>query len=153
MSWLRSSPLRTSFSKQRSRDSPPKDADPSACYDSFCKHSQQIYEIILHSLPPKGIPSQDDVLGVVNHVDQMVTLLILELRDSNSHNYYQQANTATHSPCLEYLLSENLLVKLYDWSIHTGRTFSPQKEFFVSAMVNKIFIMVKDVLRLQSCST
>lgn len=50
MSWLRSSPLRTSFSKQRSRDSPPKDADPSACYDSFCKHSQQIYEIILHSL-------------------------------------------------------------------------------------------------------
>ncbi|XP_012528772.3 UPF0518 protein AAEL005291 isoform X2 [Monomorium pharaonis] len=121
MSWLRSSPLRTSFSKQRSRDSPPKDADPSACYDSFCKHSQQIYEIILHSLPPKGIPSQDDVLGVVNHVDQMVTLLVLELRDTNSHNHYQQSNTATHSPCLEYLLSENLLVKLYDWSIHTGR--------------------------------
>ncbi|KYN07239.1 hypothetical protein ALC62_01797 [Cyphomyrmex costatus] len=121
MSWLRSNPLRTSFSKQRSRDSPPKDADPSACYDSFCKHSQQIYEIILHSLPPKGIPTQDDVLGVVNHIDQMVTLLILELRDSNSHNHYQQGNTATHSPCLEYLLSENLLVKLYDWSIHTGR--------------------------------
>jgi len=71
--------------------------------------------------PPKGIPSQDDVLGVVNHIDQMVTLLILELRDSNSHNHYQQGNTATHSPCLEYLLSENLLVKLYDWSIHTGR--------------------------------
>jgi len=54
----------------------------------------------------------------------MVTLLILELRDSNSHNYYQQGNTATHSPCLEYLLSENLLVKLYDWSIHTGRYIS-----------------------------
>lgn len=69
--------------------------------------------------PPKGIPNQDDVLGVVNHIDQMVTLLILELRDSNNH--YQQGNTATHSPCLEYLLSENLLVKLYDWSIHTGR--------------------------------
>ncbi|XP_039302045.1 UPF0518 protein CPIJ015043 isoform X3 [Solenopsis invicta] len=143
MSWLRSSPLRTSFSKQRSRDSPPKDADPSACYDSFCKHSQQIYEIILDSLggvssagedagevtkrtrrgwlPPKGIPSQDDVLGVVNHIDQMVTLLILELRDINLHDHYQHGNTATHSPCLEYLLSENLLVKLYDWSIHTGR--------------------------------
>ncbi|XP_011860884.1 PREDICTED: UPF0518 protein AAEL005291-like isoform X2 [Vollenhovia emeryi] len=119
MSWLPSNPLRPK--KQRSRDSPPKDADPSACYDSFCKHSQQIYEIILHSLPPKGIPSHDDVLGVVNHVDQMVTLLMLELRDSNSHNHYQQDNTATHSPCLEYLLSENLLVKLYDWSIYTGR--------------------------------
>ncbi|GAB1859031.1 UPF0518 protein CG3558 [Camponotus japonicus] len=121
MSWLRNSPLRTSFSKQRSRNSPPKDADPSACYDSFCKHWQQTYEIILHSLPLKGIPSQDDVLGVVNHIDQMVTLLMLELRDSNLHNHYQQSNTATHSPCLEYLLSENLLVKLYDWSVHTGR--------------------------------
>lgn len=121
MSWLRNSPLRTSFSKQRSRNSPPKDADPSACYDSFCKHWQQTYEIILHSLPLKGVPSQDDVLGVVNHIDQMVTLLMLELRDSNLHNHYQQSNNATHSPCLEYLLSENLLVKLYDWSIHTGR--------------------------------
>nr|XP_012233119.1 PREDICTED: UPF0518 protein CPIJ015043-like isoform X2 [Linepithema humile] len=113
MSWLRTNP---GFSKQRSRDSPPKDADPSACYDSFCKHWQQTYEIILHSSSSKG-PSQDDVLGVVNHIDQMVTLLMLELR--NPHN--QQSNTATHSPCLEYLLSENLLLKLYNWSKLTGR--------------------------------
>ncbi|XP_011339039.1 UPF0518 protein AAEL005291 isoform X3 [Ooceraea biroi] len=118
MSWL---PLGTSFSKPRSRDSPPKDADPSACYDSFCIHWQQTYEIILHSLSPKQVPNQDDVLGVVNHIDQMVTLLMLELRDPNSHNQYRQSNTATHSPCLEYLLSENLLVKLYNWSTHTGR--------------------------------
>ncbi|XP_076294219.1 FHIP family protein AGAP011705 isoform X2 [Lasioglossum baleicum] len=121
MSWLRNSPLRTSFSKQRSRDSPPKDADPSACYDSFCKHWQQAYEIILHTSPPKGIPNQDDVLGVVNYIDHMVTLLILELRDSRTFNNFRQSTTATHSPCLEYLLSENLLVKLYDWSVHTGR--------------------------------
>ncbi|XP_043251174.1 FHIP family protein AAEL005291 isoform X1 [Colletes gigas] len=121
MSWLRSSPLRTSFSKQRSRDSPPKDADPSACYDSFCKHWQQAHEIILHTSPLKGVPNQDDVLGVVNHIDHMITLLVLELRDSYSHTNYRQSTTATHSPCLEYLLSENLLVKLYDWSIHTGR--------------------------------
>lgn len=46
MSWLRSSPLRASFGKQQSRDSPPKDADPTACYDSFCKHWQQTHEII-----------------------------------------------------------------------------------------------------------
>ncbi|XP_033201602.1 UPF0518 protein AAEL005291-like isoform X2 [Bombus vosnesenskii] len=121
MSWLRSSPLRTSFTKQRSRDSPPKDADPSACYDSFCKHWQQAYEIILRTSPPKGICNQDDVLGVVNHVDQMVTLLVLELRDFNFYNNYRQSTTATHSPCLEHLLSENLLVKLYDWNKHSGR--------------------------------
>ncbi|XP_015173934.1 PREDICTED: UPF0518 protein AAEL005291-like isoform X3 [Polistes dominula] len=121
MSWLRNSPLRTSFTKQRSRDSPPKDADPSACYDSFCKHWQQTYDIILHTIPPKGIPSQDDVLGVVNHIDQMVTLLVLELRESTSSKHYRQNSSATHSPCLEYLLSENLLVKLYEWSVHTGK--------------------------------
>ncbi|KAK9304464.1 hypothetical protein QLX08_004227 [Tetragonisca angustula] len=121
MSWLRSSPLRTSFSKQRSRDSPPKDADPSACYDSFCKHWQQAYEIILRTSPPKGICNQDDVLGVVNHIDQMITLLVLELRDFNFYNNYRQSTTATHSPCLEYLLSENLLVKLYDWNKYSGR--------------------------------
>ncbi|XP_078039941.1 FHIP family protein AGAP011705 isoform X2 [Augochlora pura] len=121
MSWLRNSPLRNSFSKQRSRDSPPKDADPSACYDSFCKHWQQAYEIILYTSPPKGTLTQDDVLGVVNHIDHMITLLILELRDSRTFNNYRQSPAATHSPCLEYLLSENLLVKLYDWSIYTGR--------------------------------
>lgn len=79
------------------------------------------FNILMFVQPPKGIPNQDDVLGVVNHIDQMVTLLILELRDSRTYNNYRQSTTATHSPCLEYLLSENLLVKLYDWSIHTGR--------------------------------
>ncbi|XP_012279879.1 UPF0518 protein AAEL005291 isoform X2 [Orussus abietinus] len=121
MSWLRSSPLRTSFSKQRSRDSPPKDADPTACYDSFRKHWQQTYDIITNTQPPVGIPNQDDVLGVVNHIDQMVTLLLLELRNSNTQNRYRRTSTPTHSPCLEHLLSENLLDKLYDWSVHTGR--------------------------------
>lgn len=54
----------------------------------------------------------------------MVTLLMLELQDSKSHNHYRQSNTATHSPCLEYLLSESLLVRLYEWSVHTGRYIS-----------------------------
>ncbi|KAJ8676253.1 hypothetical protein QAD02_012039 [Eretmocerus hayati] len=133
MSWLRSSPLRSSFTKQRSRDSPPKDADPVACYDSFRKHWQQSHDIICHSLPPKGVPSHDDVLGVVNHVDQMITLLLLELRDYSIQQRHQNqrlqqrdmlsaAQLNTHcSPCLEHLLSENLLEKLHEWSTHTGR--------------------------------
>ncbi|XP_014216802.1 UPF0518 protein AGAP011705 isoform X2 [Copidosoma floridanum] len=133
MSWLRSSPLRSSFSKQRSRDSPPKDADPVACYDSFRKHWQQSYDIICQSLPPKSIPSHDDVLGVVNHVDHMMTLLLLELRDYSLQQRHQNlrlqqrdivsaAQINTHcSPCLEHLLSENLLEKLHEWSTHTGR--------------------------------
>ncbi|XP_043462935.1 FHIP family protein GK23746 isoform X2 [Leptopilina heterotoma] len=120
MSWLRGSPLGTNFGKQRSRDSPPKDADPTACYDSFKKHWQQSYEIISSTQPPKGFPKQDDVLGVVNHVDQMVTLLLLELRNSTVPNHRNTASP-THSPCLEYLLSENLLDKLFDWSLYTGK--------------------------------
>lgn len=49
MSWLRSSPLRQSFnrnSRSRSSDETTFECDPRACYDSFCKHWQQIYEII-----------------------------------------------------------------------------------------------------------
>ncbi|XP_051159475.1 FHIP family protein GK23746 isoform X2 [Leptopilina boulardi] len=120
MSWLRGNSLGTNFGKQRSRDSPPKDADPTACYDSFKKHWQQSYEIISSTQPPKGLPKQDDVLGVVNHVDQMVTLLLLELRNSTLPNHRNTASP-THSPCLEYLLSENLLDKLFDWSLYTGK--------------------------------
>lgn len=55
------------------------DCDPRACYDSFCKHWQQAYEIIQHSAPP----SHDDVLGVVSHLDYMVTLLLVELHHCN----------------------------------------------------------------------
>ncbi|XP_043267925.1 FHIP family protein CG3558 isoform X2 [Venturia canescens] len=120
MSWLRSSPLRASFSKQHARDSPPKDADPTACYDSFCKHWQQTHEIIRKTRPPRSGPTHDEILGVVNHVDQMVTLLLLELR--NTASAQQRKNpTPTHSPCLEYLLSENLLDALFELSTNAGR--------------------------------
>lgn len=92
--------------------------------------------------PPKGVPSQDDVLGVVNHIDQMVTLLSLELRDHNLHNY-QQTNTATHSPCLEHLLSENLLVKLYSWSVHTGRYIITLEYLFMLYVNLKHCVIIK----------
>lgn len=51
MSWLsRTSPLRQSFSRSNGNtstlDSTANDCDPKACYDSFCKHWQQVYEII-----------------------------------------------------------------------------------------------------------
>ncbi|XP_044019833.1 FHIP family protein AAEL005291 isoform X2 [Aphidius gifuensis] len=121
MSWLRSSPLRNSFGKQWSRDSPPKDADPSACYDSFCKHWQQTYEIIKQI--NNAVPIHDDILAVVNHIDQMVTLLLLEFRNTIGCSHQQNLTTTapSHSPCLEYLLSENLLDILYEWSKNAGR--------------------------------
>uniref|UniRef100_A0A182VCD7 FHF complex subunit HOOK-interacting protein C-terminal domain-containing protein n=1 Tax=Anopheles merus TaxID=30066 RepID=A0A182VCD7_ANOME len=145
MSWLRSSPLRQSFSKSgnnsnnngsgsandRSRSGAgggglssvirPFDAtecDPKACYDSFCIHWQQAYEIIQRSENYRS-QSHDDVLGVVTHLDHMVTLLLVELHHCNKLSLPGQPTPP--APCLEHLLSENLLDKLYEWGIKTGR--------------------------------
>lgn len=46
MSWIKNSSLGTSFGKLRSANSPSKECDPSACYDSFRKHWQQTNDII-----------------------------------------------------------------------------------------------------------
>ncbi|XP_057340427.1 FHIP family protein GJ17503 isoform X1 [Microplitis mediator] len=120
MSWLRNSPLRNSLNKQWSRDSPPKDADPGACYDSFCKHWQQTNEIIKQTRSSTNSPVYDDIVAVINHIDQMITLLLVEFR-SNFNFKNQQLSASSHSPCLEYLLSENLLEIVYDWSLNVGR--------------------------------
>ncbi|XP_030384741.1 UPF0518 protein CG3558 isoform X2 [Scaptodrosophila lebanonensis] len=151
MSWLRTSPLRQSLTRsggggiltthsslgaagstgggssssgalrQRPIDAA-TDCDPRACYDSFCKHWQQAYEIIQHAAPPERPPTHDDVLGVVSHLDYMVTLLLVELHHCNKVSLpATDGSTAPPAPCLEFLLSENLLDKLYEWSCATGR--------------------------------
>ncbi|KAJ8711841.1 hypothetical protein PYW08_008795 [Mythimna loreyi] len=111
MSWLRSTSL--SFARQLSRSLDPRhDYEPQACYSSFCKHWQQAHDIILKSQPNH---LHDDVLGVVNHLEQLATLLVLEAKA-------REINTATSpAACLEYLLSENLLDKLYEWAVCTGK--------------------------------
>ncbi|XP_055588972.1 FHIP family protein AAEL005291 isoform X2 [Uranotaenia lowii] len=135
MSWLRSSPLRQSFSKSSSgasgsgsgrggnngstlRAFDASECDPKACYDSFCIHWQQAYEIIQRSENARG-QAHDDVLGVVTHLDHMVTLLLVELHHCNKVSL--PGAPAPSAPCLEHLLSENLLDKLYEWGIKTGR--------------------------------
>jgi len=71
----------------------------------------------LYLQPPKGYPMNDDVLGVVNHVKKMSTLLEVELHKSP----FSTAPNGTPTPCMEHLLSETILHKLYEWSQHTGR--------------------------------
>lgn len=111
MSWLRTTSL--SLARQLSRSLDPRhDYEPQACYNSFCKHWQQAHEIILKSQPQH---LHDDVLSVVNHLEQLGTLLVLEARA-------REINTATSpAACLEYLLSENLLDKLFEWGVCTGK--------------------------------
>ncbi|XP_058833602.1 FHIP family protein AAEL005291-like isoform X1 [Topomyia yanbarensis] len=135
MSWLRSSPLRQSFTKSvgnagsgsgRSGSSTngtmrafdASECDPKACYDSFCIHWQQAYEIIQRSENNRGHP-HDDVLGVVTHLEHMATLLLVELHHCNKVSL--PGAPVPSAPCLEHLLSENLLDKLYEWGIKTGR--------------------------------
>ncbi|KAM3962112.1 LOW QUALITY PROTEIN: FHIP family protein GH13096 [Aphomia sociella] len=110
MSWLRNT---SSFARQLSRSLDPRhDYEPQACYNSFCKHWQQAHDIILKSQPQH---LHDDVLGVVNHLEQLATLLVLEARA-------REINTRTsQAACLEHLLSENLLDKLYEWAVCTGK--------------------------------
>ncbi|XP_075158752.1 FHIP family protein GJ17503 isoform X2 [Haematobia irritans] len=138
MSWLRTSPLRQSLTRNGSgsgnsiasgqsstalRQRPidtATDCDPRACYDSFCKHWQQAYDIIQKSDGPNKPPTHDDVLAVVSHLDFMVTLLLVELHHCNKITLPDVSN-APAAPCLEYLLSENLLDKLYEWGCATGR--------------------------------
>lgn len=111
MSWLRNTSL--SLARQLSRSLDPRhDYEPQACFNSFCKHWQQAHDIILKSQPQH---LHDDVLGVVNHLEQLATLLVLEARAREINTRISQAT------CLEHLLSENLLDKLYEWAICTGK--------------------------------
>ncbi|XP_055696026.1 FHIP family protein GK23746 isoform X2 [Lutzomyia longipalpis] len=134
MSWLRSSPLRQSFSNSSSRSGNMKlenatELDPGACYDSFCKHWQQANDVILRS-ESSSIPSHDDILSVVNHLDQMVTLLLVEQLHCNKVSLpnppqalsgHQLPQSQPPAPCLEFMLSKNILNKLFEWGKSTGR--------------------------------
>ncbi|XP_041983152.1 FHIP family protein CG3558 isoform X2 [Aricia agestis] len=111
MSWLKNTSQL--LARQLTNTLDPKHSyEPQACYSSFCKHWQQANDIIQKSQPQH---LHDDVLGVVNHLEQLTTLLELEARAREINRMTSPAS------CLEYLLSENLLDKLYEWSICTGK--------------------------------
>lgn len=66
---------------------------------------------------------------MVNHLEQMVTLLFYELKSRHanlaleiiSSNVSTTNGGASCTPCLEYLLLENLLDKVYEWGLRTGK--------------------------------
>lgn len=70
------------------------------------------------------MPSHDDVSVVINHLDYLITLLLLEIRQISGDDETKDTTDSTintNGRCLEQLLSENLLDKLYEWGSHTGR--------------------------------
>lgn len=77
------------------------------------------YLIITFCFTQNRQTQHDDVLAVVNHLDQMVTLLLVELHNSNKMTLPNGQQPS--APCLEFMLSENLLDRLFEWSLSTGR--------------------------------
>lgn len=115
MDWLRNNSFR-SLTRQppRSLLNTTAECDRTACYDSFKEHWSQAFKIIQRS---QQLPTHDDVLGVVNYLEQMVTLLLLDTKEVDQITI----PVSNSSRCLEHLISENILDKLFEWGIRTGK--------------------------------
>ncbi|KAK8735967.1 hypothetical protein OTU49_005143 [Cherax quadricarinatus] len=87
-SWLRDSPLRMSLGRRRA-PSPLHDVDPAAAFQSFIKHWQQTCDII-NRTKLRGQVFADDVTAVINHLAQMVTLLLVDLKQIMAHGARNQ---------------------------------------------------------------
>lgn len=115
MDWLRNSSLLGAAGRSapntRALFATDEEWDPQACYDSFVQHWQQALKIIKRN---QLLPSQDDVLSVVNHMEQMSALLQYDIKKLD---HIQM----TPSKSMEYMLQENVLDKLYEWGIKTGK--------------------------------
>ncbi|RZB39943.1 UPF0518 domain containing protein -like [Asbolus verrucosus] len=91
-----------------------EECDPQACYDSFKEHWHQALKIINRT---QQLPSHDDVLGVVNHLEQMVTLLLYDVKKIDQ----LRVPISSSSQCLDYMLNENILDKLFEWGVRAGK--------------------------------
>ncbi|XP_025833701.1 UPF0518 protein AGAP011705-like [Agrilus planipennis] len=114
MEWLRNNSFISVNRQSRNILNTNEECDPGACYDSFKEHWLQTYKIIQRS---QQLPSQDDVLSVVNHLEQMVTLLVYDVKKAD-----MVANlNISDSKCLNYLLDSRILEQLFEWGIRTGK--------------------------------
>jgi hypothetical protein len=94
-------------------DSVREEIDGSAALDSFKTHWSQAYECMNRKVLNEI--TVDDITSVVNHIDQMVTLLVQE---NNHFNDFQ--SPIMMSPLLDYLFIESVLDKLFNWSEMSG---------------------------------
>jgi hypothetical protein len=97
-----------------------EEVDRSAALDSFKTHWSQAFECMNRKVLNEI--TVDDITGVVNHIDQMVTLLVQE---NNYMNDFEMNSSAKQSPImmsplLDYLFIESVLDKLFHWSQMSG---------------------------------
>uniref|UniRef100_A0A8D8YKT3 UPF0518 protein GK23746 n=1 Tax=Cacopsylla melanoneura TaxID=428564 RepID=A0A8D8YKT3_9HEMI len=110
MSWLRNGTLSSNSYNPGPRSSLAckEYHDPIACYESFKKHWQQVMEVFLKFKDGSGDIKQEDVVIIVNHLDQIISLLI---------NFADKQ-------CLEYLLKEKILDQLCHLSLNCDKNGS-----------------------------
>lgn len=109
MSWLKNGTLSSNNFNSSPRNSLAckEYHDPVACYESFKKHWQQVIEVFLKFKDGCDI-KQEDVVIIVNHLDQIISLLI---------NFADKQ-------CLEYLLKEKILDQLCHLSLNCDKNGS-----------------------------
>ncbi|KAM8939085.1 FHF complex subunit HOOK-interacting protein 1A [Pelodytes ibericus] len=99
-----------------------KGVDPETCTMVFKNHWIQVQRILEKHDPFKnlqvkfGAITSDEVSAVQNYVDQMLILLIGE-----------QVKDAAMGPILEFVVSENIMEKLFLWSLR--REFTDETKF------------------------
>ncbi|XP_014743734.1 PREDICTED: protein FAM160A1-like isoform X2 [Sturnus vulgaris] len=106
----------TSISKNRQAPSL-QGVDPETCMIVFRTHWAQVLKILEKHDPLKNIQAKygaislDEASTVQNYVEHMLFLLIEE-----------QANDASMGPILEFVVSENIMEKLFLWSLRQDFT-------------------------------
>ena len=106
------------------RESVREQIDSSAALDSFKTHWSQAFEIMSRKV--LSDITVDDISSVVNHIDQMVTLLVQENDFTfNTKSAQNESNSSPlqMSPLLDYLLIESVLEKLLSWSEKCGQWY------------------------------
>ncbi|XP_043237246.1 FHF complex subunit HOOK interacting protein 1B-like isoform X1 [Amphibalanus amphitrite] len=103
-----------------------KDLDAVACFESFRIHWQQAWEMMQAHQGPDATTA-DDVNCVLNHVDQVCTLLMWDLKDAEQAAGAGSAADGLSDPSaprrlriFDLFLSERVLERLLDWSALCG---------------------------------
>ncbi|KAF0293043.1 UPF0518 protein [Amphibalanus amphitrite] len=103
-----------------------KDLDAVACFESFRIHWQQAWEMMQAHQGP-DVTTTDDVNCVLNHVDQVCTLLMWDLKDAEQAAGAGSAADGLPDPSaprrlriFDLFLSERVLERLLDWSALCG---------------------------------
>ncbi|CAG2165149.1 unnamed protein product [Oppiella nova] len=97
--------------------------DTTAALDSFRTHWSQAFDTMSRKVMNEI--TVDDISSVVNHIDQMLTLLLQENDNMCVSPRPQASDSAEHvmSPLLDYLMMESVLEKVLNWSEMCGKWY------------------------------